>query len=735
MADAPSLFQAADEPLAARMRPRTLDEFVGQGHVVGPGRLLRRAILADRLASLLLHGPPGTGKTTLARVIAGSTKAEFVALNAVLAGVKDLREQVAAAAERQRRGGRTLLFVDEVHRFNKAQQDALLPSVEAGIVTFIGATTENPYFEVNAALVSRSRVFQLVPLTEDDLRDVAHAALTDEVRGFGRLDVRLEEDALDHLVSVANGDARSLLNALELAVVTTEPDAQGAIVVDRTAAEESIQRRAVLYDKEGDAHFDVISAFIKSVRGSDPDAALYWLAKMVHAGEDPRFILRRLRILASEDVGLADPQALVHTEAAAQTYEAVGMPEGRYALAQATLYLATAPKSNSAMAFFDALAAVEREGRGDVPAHLKDAHRDGAEFGHGRGYLYPHAYRDHWVAQQYLPTALQGRLFYAPSGVGYEATIADDVARRRDAQLAAMTGGDPGEGEILSTSPWDAERDAWAERTLSGRSDLVEALRERLVEAAGLARHHRVLDLAVRSGWTTFEAMRRTPEGHVWSLPRSEAAADAIRARVADRPELERPVVAVRPEGDGTDGVPWWAAFAEGDAPPTFDRILAVGQRATVEPAVGAWLAHLAPAGRAVLLDPVPGAGGRLADAVGDALDAPRATLLAAAEAALAAPDDEDALDASVEAWTAAGGVVERREAFDVTVERRFAAPTVDGWFEADRPLPAALADAGADGTDVAAIRAALTRTLTAGVAWRSRWALVVARHGGTASG
>ena len=727
MQDPPSLFQAADEPLAARMRPRTLDEFVGQDHVVGPGRLLRRAIEADRLASLILHGPPGTGKTTLARVIAGSTEAEFTALNAVLAGVKDLRERLAAAAERQRRGGRTVLFVDEVHRFNKAQQDALLPSVEAGVVTFVGATTENPYFEVNPALVSRSRVFQLVPLTETDLRGVVQAALRDEVRGYGRLDVRLDDDALDHLVDVANGDARSLLNALELAVVTTEPAADGAIRIDRATAEASIQRRAVLYDKEGDAHFDVVSAFIKSVRGSDPDAALYWLAKMVYAGEDPRFILRRLRILASEDVGLADPQALVHTEAAAQAYEAVGMPEGRYALAQATLYLATAPKSNSAMAFFDALAAVEREGRGDVPTHLKDAHRDGASFGHGQGYLYPHAYRDHWVAQQYLPGALQGRLFYQPSRVGYEAAIADDVARRRDAQLAAMTGGDAGEGEILASSPWDAERDAWAERTLSGRSELVEALRERLVEAADLARHHRVLDLAVRSGWTTFEAMRRTPEGHVWSLPRTEAAAEAIRARVQDRPELERPLVAVHPGDDGVDLAARLAALAGDGVPPTFDRILAVGRADALAADAATLLRHLAPGGRAVLLDPLPGAGGRVHEAVADALDAGRADLLAAAEAALA-EDGEDDPAALAAPFVAAGATLDRVEGVDVTVQRRFDAATIDGWFTEGRPLPTALVAAGANADDVAAIRSAVARTLTAGVAWRLRWALRVVR-------
>src|SRR5690606_17720750 len=308
--DAPqaNLFEASTrEPLAARMRPRTLDEFIGQDRIIGPGRLLRRAIQADQLSSVIFYGPPGTGKTTLARVIANSTKARFIAINAVLAGVKDIREAVAEAQAQRRAGQRTILFVDEVHRFNKAQQDALLPWVESGVLTLIGATTENPYFEVNKALVSRSRIFELEPLDEDDLRAVVAQALADTERGYGQLRVDLQQDALDHLVNVANGDARALLNALELAVDTTEPDSDGHIVITREVAEESIQRRAVLYDKEGDAHFDTISAFIKSVRGSDPDAALYWLAKMVYAGEDPRYVFRRLLILAGEDVGIADP--------------------------------------------------------------------------------------------------------------------------------------------------------------------------------------------------------------------------------------------------------------------------------------------------------------------------------------------------------------------------------------------------------------------------------------------
>lgn len=438
------LFQEAAErllqaqaPLAERMRPRTLDEFVGQEHILGPGKLLRRAIEADRLSSLIFYGPPGTGKTTLAQIIARSSQAHFTALNAVLAGVKDIRDAIEAAQERLRlHQRRTILFIDEVHRFNKAQQDALLPHVENGTVIFIGATTENPYFEVIKPLVSRSRVFELKPLTPEHLRRIAQQALTDPTRGYGRRNVVVDPEALEHLIDVASGDARSLLNALELAVETTPPDAEGRIHITLPVAEDSIQRRAVLYDKEGDAHFDTISAFIKSLRGSDPDAALYWLARMIYAGEDPRFILRRMLIFAAEDVGLADPQALQVAAAAAQGFEYVGMPEGQFLLSECCLYLATAPKSNTTMAYFDALAYVEREQSGEVPIHLKDAHRDQQGLGHGQGYKYPHAYREHYVAQQYLPDHMQGTYFYEPSNQGYERLIAERLAAWRQRDLA-----------------------------------------------------------------------------------------------------------------------------------------------------------------------------------------------------------------------------------------------------------------------------------------------------------
>lgn len=535
----------AEAPLAARMRPRTLDEFVGQDAIVGPGRLLRRAIQADQLSSLIFYGPPGTGKTTLARVIANTTRAHFISINAVLAGVKEIREAIAIAQEK--RGmyhQRTILFVDEVHRFNKSQQDALLPWVENGTVILIGATTENPYFEVNKALVSRSRIFQLKPLDEEDLRKVVHQTLTNQERGYGQRNVHLDPDALDHLVNVANGDARTLLNALELAVETTAPNSDGVIWIDLAVAEESIQQRAVLYDKEGDAHFDTISAFIKSIRGSDPDAALYWLARMVYAGEDPRFIFRRLLILAGEDVGMADPHAIAMVNACAQAFDRVGMPEGHYPLAHATLYLATAPKSNSVMGFFDALSTVEQEREAEVPAPLRDANRDKKGFGHGAGYLYPHAYRDHWVAQQYLPTSLQGQVFYQPSDQGYEATIRHQVTRKREAQLAALVEGsgiaDP---EILTFSAVDSAQERWLQRTLGQSGERLGAVRDRLFSLANPQRHHVILDLNAGSGLLTWEAVRQVPEGGVYACVYSETDAIALTEQAAALPALSRPIV------------------------------------------------------------------------------------------------------------------------------------------------------------------------------------------------
>ena len=429
-----------EAPLAARMRPRTLDEFVGQEDILGLGKLLRRAIEADKLfSSIILWGPPGSGKTTLAMVIANLTKSHFETLSAVLAGKAELREVIEQALERRKLYfKRTILFVDEVHRWNKAQQDALLPHVEAGTVTLIGATTENPYFEVIGALVSRSRVFQLRPLDDADVRKILLSALQDKERGYGNRSTQIDEDALEHLIRVAGGDARNALNALELAVESTAPGEDGSIHISLAVAQESIQRRAVLYDKDGDAHYDTISAFIKSVRGSDPDAALYWLAKMLYAGEDPRFILRRLIVLSGEDIGLGDPMGLVVANSAAQAFDYIGLPEGVYPIVEATLYLATAAKSNTATSYFKAFQLIEEEGKVDVPKHLQDSNRDAAALGHGKGYQYPHESPVHFIPQQYLPDALLGTYFYKPSSQGYEAKVADRLERWREAQRKAL---------------------------------------------------------------------------------------------------------------------------------------------------------------------------------------------------------------------------------------------------------------------------------------------------------
>ncbi len=578
----------ARPPLADRMRPRTLDEFIGQGHILGPGRLLRRAIRADRVTSLIFAGPPGTGKTTLARIIANTTKSQFLALNAVLAGVSEIRDAIASAKEARALNGQgTILFVDEVHRFNKAQQDALLPHVENGTITLIGATTENPFFEVNKALVSRSRVFQLRSLEEADLRAALEAALRDPERGYGKLRVEADDEALAHIVRMASGDARSALNALELAVETTTPDADGAIRITLGVAEESIQRKAVLYDKDGDAHYDTISAFIKSVRGSDPDASLYWLAKMVEAGEDPRFILRRMIILAAEDVGLADPDALRVVMAAAQAYDYVGLPEGQFHLSEACLYLATAPKSNSTMAYFDALASVRTERAGEVPDPLRDANRD-KELGHGQGYLYPHAYRDHWVEQQYLPGGLRGRVFYEPGELGHEAGLRAEVLRRREAQWAALD-----EAAPKSVAP--SLKSDWLERASGAGSEALRRLRDDLCAAAGLRRESLVLDLGGHHGFLTWEALRRCVEGGAWTRCGNAEEEAELAAWIRRVDPLSRPRLLASP----LDDLP--RALAGAEESPRFDAILGLG----VEPPGTEWMTELdgflSPGGRWVL--------------------------------------------------------------------------------------------------------------------------------------
>ncbi len=418
--------RATGAPLAVRMRPRTLDEFAGQEKIAGPGTLLRRAIENDSLTSIILWGPPGSGKTTLAQIIARMTRAHFESLNAVLDGVGDIRRVIAAAREREKYyQQKTVIFVDEIHRWAKNIQDALLPCVEEGLLTLIGATVENPMFTVNPAIRSRSRIFRLEALSDAVILTLLRRALADPERGLGRFTATVEPEALEHLAQVANGDARVALNALEFAVLTTPPDEKGRRIITLAVAEEAIQQRAVLYDRDGDQHYDCVSAWIKSMRGSDADAAVYWLARMIYAGEDPAFLARRLLIHAAEDVGLADPQALVVASAAAQAVERVGLPEGRIILAEATLYIALAPKSNSVIKAIDAaLASVEKEKAGPVPVHLRDAsYRGAAAFGHGKGYKYPHDYPGGWVAQQYLPDNLRGQVFYHPSEYGREGQI------------------------------------------------------------------------------------------------------------------------------------------------------------------------------------------------------------------------------------------------------------------------------------------------------------------------
>ena len=531
-------------PLAARMRPRSLDEYIGQEHIVGKGRLLRRAIQADRLSSVIFFGPPGTGKTTLAQVIANHTKSNFLSLNAVLAGVQQIRDAIASAEQYKKLYGKpTILFVDEVHRWNRAQQDALLPWVENGTVIFIGATTENPFFEVNKALVSRSRVFQLKALTDVDLYRTVERCLQDTERGYGKWKVVFTEGALEHLVETAAGDARSLLNALELAVETSAeqwPTPAGAeIIIDMQAAEESIQQKAVLYDKDGDYHYDIISAFIKSIRGSDPDAALYWLARMVRAGESPHFIFRRMLISACEDIGLADPHALTVVTSAAAAFDRIGLPEGRYHLTHAALYLATCPKSNSSLGFFDALKAVEKE-QTEVPNHLKDASRDGESLGHGEGYLYPHAYRDHWIAQQYLPDELIGRVFYTPGYTGYEEKIRNEVLAKRETQLAAIHEAAEGKKGTFTVEDWQV-------RTEGSSAEILEQIRDTLIGLANLSADDRVLVYRADGGLLLWPSTRITLSGCTAGIfEHSEALQSALR--YAETFEfLNRPIMTVLP--------------------------------------------------------------------------------------------------------------------------------------------------------------------------------------------
>ncbi len=445
--------QEKEAPLAARLRPRTLDEVVGQRHIIGRDRLLYRAIAADKLSSIIFYGPPGTGKTTLAKVIANTTSAEFVQLNATVAGKKDMEEVVKKAKDNQGMyGKRTILFIDEIHRFNKGQQDYLLPFVEDGTVILIGATTENPYFEVNGALLSRSVIFELKPLSGEDIRELIRRAVYDKERGMGAYDAVIDEEAAEFLSDIAGGDARHALNAVELGVMTTKRSEDGKVHITLAVAQECIQKRVVKYDKTGDNHYDTISAFIKSMRGSDPDAAVYYLARMLYAGEDIKFIARRIMICASEDVGNADPQALSVAVSASLAVERIGMPEAQIILAHAASYVACAPKSNAAVnAIGAAMRTVEETGNLAIPPHLQDAHYKGAaKLGHGLGYQYAHDYPNHYVEQQYLPYELTGKEFYRPTGNGYEQKIREHMRRiKKEAGRADGKDTETGDDHLL----------------------------------------------------------------------------------------------------------------------------------------------------------------------------------------------------------------------------------------------------------------------------------------------
>jgi len=731
-------------PLANRMRPQMLEDIIGQDHIVGPGRLLRRAIQADRLSSVIFYGPPGTGKTSLARVIANTTRAAFESLNAVLSGVKDIREAIDRADERFRLySKRTILFVDEVHRWNKAQQDALLPWVENGTVILVGATTENPFFEVNRALVSRSRIFQLKPLSVEGLMETARRAVADSARGYGKWNVSFEEGALEHLVEVSGGDARSLLNALELAVETSPPSwppPEGdTIFISMEAAEESIQRRAVLYDRDGDYHFDTISAFIKSVRGSDPDAALYWLAKMVRAGEDPSFIFRRMIILASEDVGLADPHALAVVISCAEAFDRIGFPEGNFPLAHACLYLATAPKSNTAMAFFDALKEVDREDA-EVPNHLRDASRDAEGFGHGEGYIYPHAYRDHWAAQQYLPTALRGRTFYIPSIVGYEEKIRAEVLRKRELQAAVVLGdGAVGDGELLTWSAAAKGREGWFKRLESNRGALLLKDRDAIFNAASPARHGRTLIPLADDGLLLWESLRRCPEGLTAALVGSEAARDALLRYASALDQVEQPSIAVlstppallSPE----QAAEWFSA-------PQFDHILmrepwrrgfgSPSPEAAFSALASSARSLLAPGGSLVLLCSPPLLGQRISslllDECGGSPDLAE-KLRQAEDAFFGQPGQWNWDAADLSKAFESQGFTSKTENIDQTEERLIGSKDIDAWFDRAKSRWGVFMGKTLDTDDFASVETALRQRIQAGpLPWKWKTVLFLAK-------
>jgi putative ATPase len=721
-------------PLADRMRPRVLEDIIGQDHIVGQGRLLRRAIQADRLSSIILYGPPGTGKTSLAAVIANTTRAAFEKLNAVLSGVKDIREVIDRSDDRFRLySKRTILFVDEVHRWNKAQQDALLPWVENGTVILIGATTENPFFEVNRALVSRSRIFQLKAMGRTELLEAAQRTLKDKERGYGNWNVRFEEGALEHIVEVAGGDARSLLNAIELAVETSvtpwAPPHDSDIFISMEAAEESIQRRALLYDRDGDYHFDTISAFIKSVRGSDPDAALYWLAKMVRAGEDPKFIFRRMIILASEDVGLADPNAITVVVSCAQAFGRTGFPEGNFPLSHACLYLATAPKSNTTLSFFDALKEVEREDA-EVPNHLRDSSRDSESFGHGEGYVYPHAYRDHWAAQQYLPNSLRGRTFYIPSSSGYEGKIREDVLRKRELQAAIVLGsqGDTAD-EFLSWSAAAKGREGWFKRLESGRNKLLLSDRDAIFTAASPTRQGRVLIPLANDGLLLWESLRRCPEGLTAAIADNAVSKDALIGYAAVLDDTDKPLIAVSEEilPSVQECEQWFACSL-------FDHILIRAVKLNADPKHLALCAKtlLARNGNLILLCSPPRLGGRLSRVlIQDCGQSGLSSILKEAEEAF--------FENSAELWEASDFTAAFKEqGFTVTLqkidqreERLITDKDISIWFDTENSRWGSFMAKYIKKKDLTAIEEALRkRTARGPLVWKWKSACIKARYG-----
>lgn len=699
------------------MRPRTLSEFVGQQHILAPGRLLRRAIEADQITSIILSGPPGTGKTTLARVIADRTRSQFLSVNAVLSGVKELRSAIEQARDfRDRENRRTILFVDEVHRWNRSQQDALLPWVEEGLIILIGATTENPFFEVNRALLSRSRVFLLTPLAPEDLDHVLDAALGDPVRGYGAHHVVLTDEARQHLIQSSSGDARTLLNALELAVETSgdtfPPPVGTTVTIDLGVAEESIQRRAVLYDKDGDYHFDTISALIKSIRGSDPDAALYWLARMVTAGEDPHYIFRRLLIQASEDIGLADPQAIVVVNGCASAFDRVGLPEGQFHLTEAVLYLANAPKSNSTLGYFDALSEVQSVAADEVPNHLRDASRDAESLGHGKGYLYPHAYRDHWVAQQYLPGPLQGHHFYEPGDLGWEGERKSLLADHRRLQLAAADESSRGDTSAWSVAPRRGNTDGWTYRAEGQLLTQVRELRDAVITALEIRPTDRVLLSGEGVLPVVWETLRRAHGGltTAWVPPQ---LAEVIRYSIGSRAEsVDAPQIVACEDGTALP-------IGDGVFKGPFERIM-IRLFTLVDPStlIATYLPLLTPEGILVAVDVEPRLGTRPSEilvplGLGEAA---RSALERAEEAA--APEREGAWREALGSHPDRTGRGIEITTVEATVDRRVDPDHLAGWLEAESALGSTLR-ATAKPAVVDEIVAAAGRWQSATVPWR----------------